>query len=111
MLSDRLGGSGKNVNLVPGTNSMNQKHFNQVEKVLINTIGAGGVVHTYKSTPLYNGGTGGLKSKRGKRAYKDTMALLICNAVYTDPVAGKKTLNTIISERAGISKKANWKGK
>jgi len=112
MLSDRLGGPG-NVkdNLAPGSNGMNQRHFNRMEKPLINALNGGGDVKSYKITPTYQPLNGGLKTAKGKTAWKNTLRRINCRATYSTVMGGAyKTLTSNISETAGISGKKNWKG-
>jgi len=112
MLSDRMGGAGNTTtNLAPGTNGMNQRHFNRMEKPLINALNAGGEVNSYKVYARYQLGNGGLKSVKGKTAWQDTLDHVTCRAVYR-PKAGaaKIKLNRNINETPKISKKKNWKG-
>jgi len=112
LLSDRLGGAGNTTtNLAPGTNGMNQRHFNRMEKPLINALNAGGEVNSYKVYARYQFGNGGLKTAKGKAAWRDTLDQFICRAVYR-PKAGaaKIKLNRSIGETPKINKKKNWKG-
>jgi len=112
MLSDRLGGPG-NVkdNLAPGTNGFNQRHYNRVEKPLINALNGGGEVKSYKITPTYQTLNGGLKSAKGKAAWNNTLRRIHCTAAYSTVMGGPtKNLVMNISETAGINGKKNWKG-
>ncbi len=112
MLSDRMGGAGNTKsNLAPGTNGMNQRHFNRMEKPLINALNAGGEVNSYKVYARYQTGNGGLKTAKGKTAWHDTLDRVICRAVYRPKAGAKKAnYNRTITETAKISKKKNWKG-
>ena len=112
MLSDRMGGAGNTIsNLAPGTNGMNQRHFNRVEKPLIAALDAGGEVNSYKVDARYQIGNGGLKTAKGKAAWANTLDHVVCRAQYR-PKAGaaKIKLLRIITETPQISKKKNWKG-
>jgi hypothetical protein len=108
MLSDRLGGAGTKENLAPGTNSMNQKHFNQAEKKLINILDNGGHISKYTVKPVYQAASANLKTKLGKSAWKDTLRRLIWRANYQMAGGPKKMTSGSIKEKGGLDTKAKW---
>jgi hypothetical protein len=112
MLSDRLGGPGDDVaNLAPGTNAMNQRHFNRVEKPLISALDGGGEITNYKIVATYQPTDGGLATQPAKDAWQNTLLSIRCRAKYTKSLIGaSNTLAKTITEDKGISGKKNWKG-
>uniref|UniRef100_B0T4I4 Uncharacterized protein n=1 Tax=Caulobacter sp. (strain K31) TaxID=366602 RepID=B0T4I4_CAUSK len=112
MLGDRFGGAGNTAaNLAPGTNGMNQRHYNQVEKPLITALNGGGTINSYKITATYQTTNGGLATKAGKTAWKNTLRTIRCTAAYTNAImGGVKNLKKTVSENKGMTGKANWKG-
>ena len=109
MLSDRLGGTGTKDNLAPGTNSMNQKHFNKAEKKLIKILDGGGKIHQYKVIPKYRFPSAKLKTAKGKATWLNTLDRLQWTAQYkAKGAAAKKKTFGIIHEKPKLDTKPNW---
>ncbi len=112
LLCDRLGGAGNTVqNLAPGTNAMNQRHFNAFEKPAINVLNAGGTINSCRIKVTYRTSNGGRATPAGQVAWKDTIRTMRCRARYTDAAGKMKFIHPPpIRETVGIGNKANWVG-
>ncbi|MCE3288238.1 MAG: hypothetical protein K0R83_250 [Caulobacter sp.] len=111
MLSDRLGGPGNDkANLAPGTNSMNQKHYNRAEKKLIGILDGGGEILQYRVIPKYQFPSFNLKTIAGDNAWEDTLRRLWWSAKYKTVAGAGATLKMsgTISEKPKLDTKANW---